>query len=180
MIRLEYFTRQDFDQLIEWMTDERLLTNWSGAMFRFPLTPDALDWYINETNNMGLSDAFVYKAVEEETGETVGHISLGGISRKNNAARISRVLVGNTAQRGRGYCAAMVQAVLKVAFNELKLHRVSLGVYDFNTAAIRCYQKAGLQTEGVMRDVLKWGDEYWSLVEMSILEKEWQAQQQQG
>ena len=112
--------------------------------------------------------------------QSVGHISLGGISQKNNAARISRVLVGHTAQRGKGYCAPMIKAVLKIAFEDLNLHRVSLGVYDFNEAAIRCYQKAGLKTEGVMRDVLKWKDEYWSLMEMSILEEEWRALQNLG
>ena len=173
MIRLEYFGPGDFDQLIEWISDEHLLTNWSGAMFRFPLTYEALEWYINETNQPDAS-AFVYKVVEVETGETVGHISLGGISNKNKAARISRVLLGNAA-RGKGYCAPMISAVLKIAFEELNLHRVSLGVYHFNASAIRCYQKAGLKTEGIMRDVLKWKDEYWSLMEMGILEWEWRA-----
>ena len=178
MIRLEYFGLGDFDQLIGWITDEHLLTNWSGAMFRFPLTHEALEWYINETNVPG-SSAFVYQVVEVETGQTVGHISLGGISVKNNAARISRVLLSNAA-RGKGYCAPMIRAVLKVAFEELKLHRVSLGVYHFNGAAIRCYEKAGLKTEGVMRDVLKWKDEYWSLMEMGILEGEWKELSKQA
>jgi len=50
-------------------------------------------------------------------------------------------------------------------------------VYDFNEAAIRCYKRCGLQVDGVMRDVLRHDDHYWSLVEMSILEDEWRAQQ---
>lgn len=177
MIRLEYFDRNDFQQLIDWIQDEYLLANWSGAMFRFPLTEDSLEWYINDTNNKEASDAFVYKAVDAESGQTVGHISLGGISRKNKSARISRVLVGNTAERGKGYCTAMITAVLKVAFDDLKLHKVSLGVYDFNKAAIRCYQKAGLSIEGTLRDVLKFGNEYWSIIEMGMLEHEWRALQ---
>lgn len=177
MIRLEYFGPDDFGQLINWIDNERLLANWSGAMFRFPLTHDSLSWYISDTNAGPHSEAFVYKAVDARTGKVVGHISLGGISQKNNSARISRVLVGNTAERGKGYCTHMITAVLKIAFEELKLHRVGLGVYDFNAAAIRCYQKAGLKTDGVLRDVLKWEGEYWSLAEMSILEEEWRALQ---
>lgn len=177
MIRLEYFGPEDFQQLIDWISDEALLTNWSGAMFRFPLTPESLAWYIADTNISETSDAFIYKAIDTETGETIGHISLGGISRKNSAARISRVLVGNTAARGKGYCTAMITAVLKIAFDEMGLHKVSLGVYDFNTAAIRCYQKAGMHIEGRMRDALKYGNTYWTLVEMSMLEDEWRALQ---
>jgi RimJ/RimL family protein N-acetyltransferase len=48
-----------------------------------------------------------------------------------------------------------------------------LGVYDFNKAAIRCYQKAGLVIEGTNRDCLLFKNKWWSLVEMSILEEEW-------
>ena len=176
MIRLDYFGREDFDQLINWISDEELLTNWSGAMFRFPLTTESMEWYIKDTNNLQTSDALVYKVIEEASGQTVGHISLGGISRKNNAARISRVLV-SPAARGKGYCYYMITEVLKVAFNQLGLHRVTLGVYDFNKSAIACYKKAGMQVEGIMRDALKYGDSYWTLIEMAMLENEWKALQ---
>jgi RimJ/RimL family protein N-acetyltransferase len=68
----------------------------------------------------------------------------------------------------------MINAILKFGFEALELHRISLGVYDFNTSAIRCYEKCGFVREGVQRDVLKYQkDEYWSLLEMSILEHEW-------
>ena len=174
MIRLEYFTKEDFQQLINWIHDEHLLTNWAGSLFRFPLTESSLDWYLEDANVLGQSDVFIYKAIDIATEEVVGHISLGGISRKNRSARISRVLVGNTAARGKGYCTAMIKAVLKVGFDELKLHRITLGAYDFNKSAIRCYEKAGFSIEGVNRDVLQYKEgEFWSLVEMSILKHEW-------
>ncbi|MCW3108388.1 MAG: hypothetical protein JWQ09_2894 [Segetibacter sp.] len=174
MVKLEYFDKEDFKQLIEWMNSEHLITNWAGSLFKFPLTEDSLDWYIEDTNDLDKSDAFVYKAVDTKTGKTVGHISLGGISEKNRAARISRVLVGNTAERGKGYCTGMINALLKIGFEELKLHRISLGVYDINKSAIRCYEKCGFVKEGLMRDVLRYQDDtYWSLYEMSILEDEW-------
>lgn len=182
MIQLEYFTPADFLQLIDWIQDPELLQSWSGALFSFPLTEDKLAWYLEGTNNPPESDALVYKAVESKTGEIVGHISLGGISKKNKAARISRVLVGNTTARGRGVCQGMIKAVLKIGFEDLGLHRIDLGVYDFNAAAIACYEKCGMKKDGVMRDVLKHGDSYWSLVEMSMLEHEWRelSGQKQG
>ena len=174
MVKLEHFKKEDFKQLKEWMNSEHLMINWSGAMFSYPLTDEGLDWYIEDVNDIEKSNAFVYKAVDLKTGEIIGHISLGGISKKNRAARISRVLVGNTAKRGKGYCTGMINAILKLGFEKLKMHRISLGVYDFNTAAIGCYEKCGFVKEGVMRDVLLNDDgTYWSLVEMSILEDEW-------
>jgi RimJ/RimL family protein N-acetyltransferase len=175
MIRLEFFTKDDFKQLIAWIHNEHLLTNWSGSLFRFPLTEESLDWYIEETNDLKNSDALIYKAVDTNTGNVVGHISLGGISRKNRSARISRVLIGDTAVKGRGFCTAMINEITRIGFTELNLHRISLGVYDFNTAAIRCYEKAGFVQEGLQRDILRYGNEFWSILEMSILEDEWKG-----
>jgi RimJ/RimL family protein N-acetyltransferase len=173
MIRLEYFTKDDFAQLIKWISTEELLTNWSGSLFRFPLTNESLDWYLEDTNDLLHSDALIYKAVDIASGEVVGHISLGGISRKNRSARISRVLVGDNAQKGKGICTLMIREVARIGFEELNLHRISLGVYDFNHAALRCYEKAGFIKEGLQRDILLHKNEYWSLVEMSMLEEEW-------
>jgi RimJ/RimL family protein N-acetyltransferase len=171
MITLAYFGREDFQQLIQWINNEELLTNWAGSMFRFPLTVESLEWYIEDTNVLPNSEAYIYKAIDGN-GKTVGHISLGGFSDKNRSARISRVFV-DPSESGKGYCRQMVTAVLKVAFEELKLHRVSLGAYQDNVAAIKCYQSAGFSIEGVHRDILLYNNQYWSLVEMSMLESEW-------
>ncbi|WP_207494113.1 GNAT family N-acetyltransferase [Aridibaculum aurantiacum] len=175
MIKLEYFTKEDFQQLIDWIDNEDLLANWAGSLFSFPLTHHSLEWYLDKTNDPQTSDAMVYKAVSTDTGKAVGHISLGSISRKNSSARITRVLIGDDSFKGKGLCCKMVTAILKIAFKQLQLHKVSLGVYDFNKKALGCYTKCGFVTEGVMRDVLKTDDGYWSLVEMSILEDEWRA-----
>ena len=175
MIKLEHFEEKDFMQLINWISNEELMMNWSGAMFSFPLTNDSLTWYLSDVNDIKKSSAFVYKAIDTKTNEVVGHISLGNLSTKNKSARISRVLVGDTANKGKGYCKQMVQAVLKIGFEDLKLHRIELGVYDFNTAAISCYKKAGLSIEGTSRDCVLFNGKWWSLIEMSILEAEWRS-----
>lgn len=175
MIKLEFFTKDDFEQLIQWIDSETLLINWSGSLFSFPLTRNSMEWYIRDTNDLNVSDALVYKAVDTATGETVGHISLGGISRKNKSARISRVLIGSAANKGKGYCKQMITEILKVGFDEMQLHRISLGVYDYNTAALKCYQTAGFSIEGTMREVLLHEGKWWSLIEMGMLEKEWNS-----
>lgn len=176
MIQLEYFTPADFDQLIAWIDTPHLLMNWSGPMFNFPLTHDKLDWYVQDTNLLGESDVFIFKAIDAATGKVVGHISLGSISEKNSSARISRVFIEPEA-RGQGFARLMLTQALGFGFEQLKLHRIDLGVYDFNKAAIAAYTKAGMHREGCSRDILFYQGEYWSLVEMSMLKHEWQAQQ---
>jgi len=177
MIRLEPFTPADFNQLIAWINDERLMKEWSGSLFSFPLTEESLAWYLEGANDFKKPEVFVYKAVNTKDDTVVGHISLGSISERDKAGRITRVLVGSKAERGKGVCCRMIKAMLKIGFEDLGLHRISLGVYDFNEAAIRCYLKAGFKQEGLMRDVVRHGDGYWSMVEMGILEDEWRAMQ---
>ncbi|UOQ49767.1 GNAT family N-acetyltransferase [Gracilibacillus caseinilyticus] len=172
MIKLRFFERSDFQQLINWIETPEFLLQWGGPNFSFPLTEQQLENYLKDANTDN-SPVLVYSVIEEETGYIIGHISLGNIDKNNKSARIGKVLVGDKNVRGKGIGLRMMKEILKVAFDELNLHRVSLGVFDFNASAIACYEKAGFLKEGLLRDSRKIGDGYWSLWEMSILENEW-------
>lgn len=174
MIKLEYFTSADFDTLVNWIGDEEILLHWAGTQFRFPLTTKKMDWYIKDANDFDNSSTFIFKAVDTETRRTVGHIALTSINRTNRSARITRVFVGES-DRGKGIAGEMIRALMTIGFEELHLHRMSLGVYHTNETAIKCYKKCGFKTDGVLRDIQKHRDDYWSLMEMSILEDEWKA-----
>lgn len=103
------------------------------------------------------------------------YISLGTINRKNGTARMCRVLIGDKSLQGKGIGRLMVLALLKIAFEQLNLHKVSLAVYDFNEAAVNLYKKIGFKTEGFIREASKVGNDHWSYFEMSMLNREWQA-----
>lgn len=167
VIKLETFKKSDFKQLIGWIDSEEFLIQWSGNAFAYPLNEQQLENYIESSNTLA------FKVIDEQSLEVVGHISLGQIDNINKSARIGKVLVGDTKMRGRSIGKLMMKAVLQVAFEELKLHRVTLGVYDFNTSAISCYEKIGFVKEGLLRDSKKVGETYWNLWEMSMLEYEW-------
>ncbi|SDI56876.1 GNAT family N-acetyltransferase [Natribacillus halophilus] len=172
MIRLEHFGREDFDLLISWIDSPEFLMQWAGTQFSYPLDEEQLNQYIKGANEEN-STVYIYKAVLNETNETIGHISLKNIDLKNRSASISKVLLGNTQIRGKGIGQKMVTELLKVAFDSLSLHRVGLGVFAFNEPAIKTYEKAGFVKEGLLRDFRKMEDGYWSLWQMSILENEW-------
>ncbi|EOO35853.1 aminoglycoside N6'-acetyltransferase [Bacillus cereus VD133] len=167
VIKLESFKKSDFKQLINWINSEEFLIQWSGNAFTFPLDEQQLEKYIESANTLA------FKVVDEETSDVIGHISLGQIDNINKSARIGKVLVGNTKMRGRSIGKHMMKAVLHIAFDELKLHRVTLGVYDFNTSAISCYEKIGFVKEDLLRESKRVGETYWNLWEMSMLEYEW-------
>lgn len=172
MVKLKYFKDTDFKQLINWIDSSESLLQWGGPGFDYPLNESQLERYIYNTNNEH-AETMVYKVIDDKTDKAVGHISLSKIDGKNKSARVGKVLVGDKNTRGQGIGQQMIKEVLKIAFDELQLHRVSLGVFDFNTSAIVCYEKVGFKKEGLLRDSRKNGNEYWSLWEMSILKNEW-------
>ncbi|MBU9724240.1 MULTISPECIES: GNAT family N-acetyltransferase [Bacillaceae] len=172
-IKLRYFAPKDFSQLISWIDSPEFLLQWGGTQFRFPLDDHQLESYLREGEPKDDPSRLIYSVEEAETGKVIGHISLGKIDQRNKSARIGKVLVGDPSVRGKGIGEKMMKAILEIAFKELHLHRVSLGVFEHNAAAIACYEKVGFVKEGLLRDKCKIGDEYWSLWEMSMLLHEW-------
>jgi len=74
---------------------------------------------------------------------------------------------------GNGYGTEAMQLALRYAFTELNLHRVTLGVFDYNQRAQRSYAKAGFKLEGRLRGELHRQGQRWDVLIMGILRKEW-------
>ena len=173
-IELRAFERSDFARLIGWITSPEFLTQWAGPTFNYPLDEAQLEKYLQGAQGDQPARR-IFKAVDTSTQAVLGHIDLDHIDLHNRSARVCRVLVGESSARGRGIGIQMVSSVLAIGFEQLGLHRLELAVFDFNVAAIRCYEKCGFVKEGLRRDVYRLGDEYWSLYVMGILETEWRS-----
>jgi len=172
-IILEPFSRKDMDRLISWIPSAEFLLQWAGPTFTYPLDRVQLLQYLAESEN-DESGCLIFRAVNSDTGETVGHGELKGIDRRNHSARIARMLVGPVGLRNSGVGDSIVRELLVTAFEDLGLHRVELNVFDFNKPAIHCYEKVGFKKEGVLREARKHGDQYWNLCIMGILKHEYQ------
>lgn len=173
MIELRPFEKDDCERLMTWVDNSpEFLLQWAGLLFTWPLTMEQLEEYWESAQRED-TDRLIFKAVNER-GDVVGHIELNGISRVHRCARVSRVLVA-PAWRGMGIGYKMIRALLRVAFEELKLHRLDLVVFEFNKPAIACYEKAGFVKEGVLRECRRLGDRYLNQVMMSMLEHEYWA-----
>ena len=87
------------------------------------------------------------------------------------------IFIGEEAARGKGYGRRATEQMLRIAFEELDLNRVSLHVFEENIPGIRAYQHAGFKTEGILRDDFRYEDEYLNAVVMGITRKMWLALQ---
>lgn len=179
-LRLHYFGERDFDTLLSWteQQDAQMLMQWAGPLWDYPLQRSDLEAYIADANHLAYSDWLIYAVVNRKSGQTVGHMALGRIDRKNKSARLSRVLVGDPHARGKGYGRQMVMEGLRIGFEAMGLHRITLAVFDYNEQAAGLYESCGFRKEGLLRDTALVEGKYYSVYEMAILEDEWRAQLQ--
>jgi RimJ/RimL family protein N-acetyltransferase len=74
---------------------------------------------------------------------------------------------------GKGYGTDAMNVILRFAFEELNLRRVSLDTFEYNPRAIRSYEKVGFVHEGRARNFLYREGRRWDLIFMGILREEW-------
>jgi len=106
--------------------------------------------------------------------EPLAYAEFGRIDWRNANATLSRVLV-DAPQRGRGLGRLLIAGMLEQGFGRLRMHRIDLRVYGFNTIAQRLYESAGFRREGFHREVVRVGPEYWSEFSLALLAPEYAA-----
>jgi RimJ/RimL family protein N-acetyltransferase len=97
---------------------------------------------------------------------------LSGISWSNGNSWVG-IGIGEREYWGRGYGTDAMRVVLRFAFQELNLHRVSLSVFAYNERAVRSYVKAGFREEGRTRELMLREGTRHDVIEMGILREEW-------
>ncbi|MBC7928112.1 MAG: GNAT family N-acetyltransferase, partial [Bryobacteraceae bacterium] len=109
-----------------------------------------------------------YYIIESE-GRPEGFVILTGLHSRDRSILVKRIAVQLP---GRGTGREALRLVIRLAFHELRAHRVWLDVYVENERARRTYRALGFVEEGVTRESTWDGQRFRSLVLMSILEQE--------
>ncbi len=81
--------------------------------------------------------------------------------------------IGDRNDWGKGYGTDAMKIMLRFAFTELNLRRVTLTVFEYNPRAIRSYEKIGFQIEGRLRGALLRDGKRWDVHYMGILFDDW-------
>ena len=94
------------------------------------------------------------------------------IDDENNSC-IFRIAIFKSQYFGQGIGYKATKEAIRFAFEELKLHRVELEVFDYNNRAKSMYKKVGFREEGRRRDGIFIDGQYHDVIIMSMLEYEW-------
>ncbi len=119
------------------------------------------------------ADEYIFMIRTLDGDRVIGEIGLDGINYAQGEAYVG-IGLGERAYWGRGFGTDAMRILLRFAFDELNLRRVTLDVFEYNTRAVRSYEKVGFTLEGRMRGMLKREGERWDLVFMGILREEWE------
>ena len=146
LVRLRAFEREDVEDNHRFMNDYGTLRGMlSGIPFPASME-DEQQWLGQQT---GYSRGEYQFAIEDFDGNLVGRCGPIRVDWKNRLAEVA-IMVG-APYRGRGYGKEAMALLCDFCRKEMNLHRLKVSVFDFNTAAIRCYEANGFQREGVLR-----------------------------
>ena len=169
-IYLRPLDMEDVDSFILWLNDEevRRYMGMTSPLNR-AREKELIEKQYKDDRNIVLG------IVLKENDQLMGAIGLHDISVPHRHAELG-ICIGDKNCWSKGYGTEAIRLMLHYGFDQLNLHRISLFVLDFNTRAIRSYEKAGFKREGVLRDHGYENGEYRDDYFMGILEDEWREQ----
>ena len=93
------------------------------------------------------SSSRFFAIVEQESGKHIGNIKIGHIHPVHRHADVG-IIIGDKASWGKGYATESLRLVAGFAGRELKLHKLTAGIYANNLGSLQAFLKAGFVLEG--------------------------------
>lgn len=110
---------------------------------------------------------------EKSTSRMIGTCGFVHMDGEHSRAEIGYAL--GRRSWGQGYASEAVQAVVKLAFAQLKLNRLEARCMLANAASRRVLEKAGLRHEGILRQHVRRGQQYFDVHLYAMLREDYQA-----
>lgn len=160
-------TDRDAKPLAEWSRD----TEYLRLMEVHPVRPQNADHFKRHMEYDTNPRFYPFSIRVLENDEFIGDIMLMYVNHFHRDCYVG-IGIGNRAYWGKGYGSDAMNVILRFAFMELNLHRVSLDTLGKNTRAIRSYEKCGFVIEGQRRRAEQRGTRD-DIVAMGVLRSEW-------
>ena len=154
-------------RFVRWLRDDDVRKGLSGNP-KGPTLKQEKAWFAGLPKKKKSEKHF---AIDTKDGLHIGSASLR-LDVTHKRAEIG-ILIGDKQAWGRGYGKEVMVLLMRYGFEKLKLHRIELGVYAYNTRAIALYKKLGFKLEGKKRDFILWKGKFYDELLMGMLAKEW-------
>lgn len=168
LVRLRAFDNSDLMYALSISNDYDVMRTASAGIL-YPTTVEDQARFMSNQTSYSAGD-YQFAVERLDNGRFIGQCGLMQVNWKNRRAEMGIMLDKDAI--GQGYGTDAVATLCKFAFNEMNLHKLKAVVFDFNTAAIRCYEKCGFQMEGQLKDEVFREGKYHSTYVMALINTE--------
>ena len=113
---------------------------------------------------------------QSDTDRHLGNVSIWHTSKQNSVAEIGYWVRSDETRRG--ICTEAVAHLLRIGFEDLSMHRVTLRIAVGNHPSERIAEKLGFLNEGTLRDDVKIGDRWVDHTIWGLLNREWKVERE--
>ena len=163
MFSIREYKNVNAEKILSWITDEKSFRQWSADKYEsYPPDPQEMIQFYDSMKPQG-AKAFIFCDGDKE----IGHFILRPLDDGSNKTfRIGFIIVDSSI-RGKGYGKKMLLAALEYASKEFGAERITLGVFENNPKALKCYASVGFRQYGEENYTI--GTENWKCLEMEYI-----------
>ena len=166
-IILRSLKKDDLDILFELSTDKEVC-DLIGEVY--PITEGEMDDYYNRLQKTDNRISFV--VIDREKNNIIGETGLLRIFPPWRTADLS-MIIWEREYWGKGYGKEIAKLIMDYAFNDVNIHRLSIGVVGFNENSIKFWKSVGFKEEGRQIEGYYKNGKYSDFNMMYILEDEY-------
>lgn len=178
LVRLSAVDPEEFSKAFtHWRRDSEFMRLIDSSEVMLRSQKDSQKWIEKELEDQEVNQyMFTIRTLAED--KLLGDIGLSVVNWMSRDAFVG-LGIGERDFWGRGYGTDVMKVILRYAFTEINLRRVTLSVFEYNPRAVRSYEKAGFVHEGRMRQFLNREGKRWDMLFMGILRDEWMQMQKE-
>ena len=154
--------------------DEYILKGWASdeevCKFTPTVFPNRQLFIKNGLKGVYSDKSSINLLIQIEDDVPIGICSLYNIDFVNSTAEISVTIYAKNCW-GRGYGFDALKTITEYGLYEINLHTIYANIIEDNERAIKCFEKAGYEKEGILFERLYKDGCYKNLVSMSIVKK---------
>ncbi|MBR6402294.1 MAG: GNAT family N-acetyltransferase [Eubacterium sp.] len=166
-MKLRPYKKEDAEKIVSWIHDEVSFRKWCADRFeKYPITAEDMNYKYIDCNGDCDGSGIFFPLTATVGDEIVGHLFLRYLDEEKTLVRIGFVIIDDT-KRGMGYGRQMIELAVQYAKDKLNAKRITLGVFENNPSAYKCYKAAGF-TEDLSRGPRNFETlgEIWKCLEM--------------
>ena len=160
---LRAYRREDSPVIAKWIRSEEEMHRWAADHFRtFPLG----DYDIDDKYSPDLKTGRLFPlTATDDDGKACGHLLIKYPEDGNDTVRFCFVVV-DPDKRGKGSGRELIRLAISFVRDNLNASRITLGVFDNNPKARKCYESQGFTPYSSHEYTC--GDEVWNCTDMEI------------